>query len=108
MPRPPETPWPQGRRSTAVHRVAGAWLSKRVRSAAAACPQSEGVHSRNIHQIHGPMTERIRDMQYDAKVFAAIIGGSAIVTIGALSAGIIEGKTAPASAAGPPQMTLGA
>ena len=47
-------------------------------------------------------------MHYNAKIFAAIVGGSAIVTLGALSAGIIEGQTAPASAAGPPQMTLGA
>jgi hypothetical protein len=47
-------------------------------------------------------------MHYNAKLFAAIIGGSAVVTLGALSAGIIEGQTAPASAAGSPQMTLGA
>ncbi|MDT5075827.1 MAG: hypothetical protein QOJ80_464 [Mycobacterium sp.] len=47
-------------------------------------------------------------MHYNAKLFAAIIGGSAVVTLGALSAGIVEGQTAPASAAGSPQMTLGA
>ncbi|MCW2517474.1 MAG: hypothetical protein JWR46_93, partial [Mycobacterium sp.] len=34
--------------------------------------------------------------------------GSAVVTLGALSAGIIEGQSAPASASGSPQMTLGA
>jgi hypothetical protein len=60
------------------------------------------------HHIHGPMTDRNCDMQYNTKIFAAVVGGSAIVTLGALSAGIIEGQTAPASAAGPPQMTLGA
>ncbi|MCW2730677.1 MAG: hypothetical protein JWR13_1493 [Mycobacterium sp.] len=47
-------------------------------------------------------------MHYNAKLFAAIIGGSAVVTLGALSVGIIEGQSAPASAAGSPQMTLGA
>ena len=46
-------------------------------------------------------------MQYNAKTFAAIIGGSAVVILGALSAGIVEGQTAPAAAAGSPQMTLG-
>jgi hypothetical protein len=44
-------------------------------------------------------------MHNNAKLFAAIIGGSAVVTLGAVSAGIIEGQTAPASAT--PQMTLG-
>lgn len=47
-------------------------------------------------------------MHCKPKMFAAVIGGSAVVTLGVLSAGIIEGQTAPASAAGPPQMTLGA
>ncbi|MCW2511132.1 MAG: hypothetical protein JWR11_174 [Mycobacterium sp.] len=47
-------------------------------------------------------------MHYRAKLFAAIIGGSAVVTLGALSVGVVEGQTAPASAAGSPQMTLGA
>jgi hypothetical protein len=47
-------------------------------------------------------------MDYNAKTFAAVIGGSAVVTLGVLSAGVIESQTAPASAAGTPQMTLGA
>jgi hypothetical protein len=41
-------------------------------------------------------------------MFAAIMGGSAVVTLGALSVGIIEGQAAPASAAGSSQMSLGA
>lgn len=47
-------------------------------------------------------------MRYNTKMFAAIVGGSAVVTLGALSAGIVEGSTAPASASGSPQMTMGA
>jgi hypothetical protein len=47
-------------------------------------------------------------MRYNTKMFAAIIGGSAVVTMGALSVGIVEGNTAPASAAGSPQITMGA
>jgi hypothetical protein len=47
-------------------------------------------------------------MPYNAKMFAAIIGGSAVVTVGALSAAIIGGEAGAASAAGTPQMTLGA
>lgn len=47
-------------------------------------------------------------MQYNAKMFAAIMGGSAIVTMGALGAAIIGGEAGAASAAGSPQMTLGA
>jgi hypothetical protein len=48
------------------------------------------------------------DMHYNAKVFAAIVGGSAVVTLGALSVGIMEGRMAPVSVAGPTQMSLGA
>lgn len=47
-------------------------------------------------------------MHYNARMFAAIVGGCAVVTLGALSVGIVEGDAAPASAAGTPQMTLGA
>jgi hypothetical protein len=47
-------------------------------------------------------------MQYNAKMIAAIIGGSAVMTLGALSVGIIEGQTAAASAAGSTRATLGA
>lgn len=47
-------------------------------------------------------------MHYNAKMFAAIIGGSAVVTLGALGASIFEGQAAIASASGSPQMTLGA
>ena len=39
-------------------------------------------------------------MRFDTKMLAAIVGGSAVVTLGALSVGIVEGQTAPASAAG--------
>jgi hypothetical protein len=46
-------------------------------------------------------------MHYNTKMFAAIIGGSAVVTLGALGAGIIEGQAAPAFAAGS-GATLGA
>ncbi|WP_170220023.1 hypothetical protein [Mycolicibacterium hodleri] len=41
-------------------------------------------------------------------MFAAVLGGAAMVTLGALSAGLVEGQSAPASAAGTSQMTLGA
>jgi hypothetical protein len=41
-------------------------------------------------------------------MFAAIIGGGAVVTLGVLSAGIVEGHTVVTSAAGAPKMTLGA
>ncbi|MET0456793.1 MAG: hypothetical protein ABW137_33585 [Mycobacterium sp.] len=47
-------------------------------------------------------------MHYNAKMFAAIVGGSAVVTLGALSASIVGGQTAPASASGAPTMTMGA
>lgn len=47
-------------------------------------------------------------MHYNARMCAAIIGGCAVVTLGALSGGVIEGQTAPASATGAPHMTLGA
>jgi hypothetical protein len=48
------------------------------------------------------------DMHYNAKVFAAIVGGSAVVTLGALSVGVMEDQMAPVSVAGPTQMSLGA
>jgi hypothetical protein len=47
-------------------------------------------------------------MSYNPKMLAAILGGSAVVTLGALSVGMVEGQTAPAWASGTPQMTLGA
>jgi hypothetical protein len=47
-------------------------------------------------------------MHYSARVFAAVVGGSAVVTLGALSVGVVEGQMAPASVAGPTQMSLGA
>ncbi|MDP9165078.1 MAG: hypothetical protein M3O32_03295 [Actinomycetota bacterium] len=47
-------------------------------------------------------------MRYSTKTFAAMIGASAVVALGALSAGVVEGQPDPASAAGTPQMTLGA
>jgi hypothetical protein len=45
-------------------------------------------------------------MQYNARVFAAIIGGSAVVTLGALGTGVAEGQVAPAPTDGS-HMTLG-
>ena len=47
-------------------------------------------------------------MHDNAKMFAAIVGGSAVVALGALSASIVGGQTAPASASGAPAMTTGA
>jgi hypothetical protein len=47
-------------------------------------------------------------MNDNVKLFAAIVGGSAVVTLGAVSVGVVEGQTAPAHAAGSAQMTLGA
>ncbi len=46
-------------------------------------------------------------MHYTPKTFAADVGGCAVLTLGVLSAGLVEGQVAPASAAGT-QMTLGA
>jgi hypothetical protein len=46
-------------------------------------------------------------MHYNAKRFAAALGGCAVVALGALSAGSVAGTVAPASAA-PTKMTMGA
>jgi len=46
-------------------------------------------------------------MHYYARVFAAVIGGSAVVTLGALGTGIVEGQAAPASTYESSHMTLG-
>jgi hypothetical protein len=43
----------------------------------------------------------------NARVFAAVIGGSAAVALGALGIGGVGGQAAPASTEGAPQMTLG-
>lgn len=47
-------------------------------------------------------------MHHNAKTFAAIPGGTAVVALGALSADVVEGSTAPVTAAGSTQMSLGA
>jgi hypothetical protein len=51
--------------------------------------------------------DRNRDMHYNARVFAAVIGGSAVVTLGALGTRVIEGQAAPASTFESSHMTLG-
>lgn len=47
-------------------------------------------------------------MGHTTKLVAAVVGGSAVITLGALSVGMVESQTAPAWASGTPQMTLGA
>lgn len=47
-------------------------------------------------------------MHDNFRTYAAIVGGCAVVALGALSVGVVEGQSAPASAAGAPQMQLGA
>lgn len=47
-------------------------------------------------------------MHHSARMVAAVVGGTAGVSLGALRAGLAEVGTAPASGAGPPQMPLGA
>ncbi|MDT5108270.1 MAG: hypothetical protein QOE20_160 [Mycobacterium sp.] len=46
-------------------------------------------------------------MHYNARVFAAVIGGCAVVTLGALGTGVVEGQGTPASTYESSHMTLG-
>jgi hypothetical protein len=46
-------------------------------------------------------------MHYNARVCAAVVGGSAVVALGALGIAIAEGQHTPESAYGSTQMTLG-
>jgi hypothetical protein len=46
-------------------------------------------------------------MHYNARVFAAVIGGSAVLTLGALGTGVVESQAAPASTYESSHMTLG-
>jgi hypothetical protein len=46
-------------------------------------------------------------MHYNARVCAAVIGGSALVALGALSIAVAGGRHTPQSADGSTQMTLG-
>lgn len=46
-------------------------------------------------------------MHCNARVFAAVIGGSAVVTLGALGTGVVDGQAQPASTYESSHMTLG-